>query len=589
MPVINKLKKRRQDEAGAVAIAYALMVVMLLSIAALGTDLGNAISRHTSTQSQADFAAYDAGQLLTTSARAGMTPSAAILQQVADTLNANQPQNDGAACASTNPPTCVTTSMLTDGNLANSEVQYTSLGLQVISPRARVQFGFANIFGIDDTAVDSAATVNVFSPGKRVLPMFAVSGCDEGRETLTDPAGGPAVGTPNLLPADSGGGTKLTMVKVIDPSGNEVESVPVGGVGYKVWVYATDWNTVKQLGFFFPDVTSTNLNEPKQSPSTGAALPATFNDPGLAIQVPVPTNVASTEGVWYVKGLSGSANKWSPNATAPSFRVGVSLLECSAGSTSGNFGTLKLPRTGTPTSNDIPLNIALGLKDPLNLVVHDYARVNTTDGLCHAPDHFAVESPGTGPSPINPDTNCVDTDTGVTSGVATEGLVTSSAGGLLANKPTHAGCAPDGSSNSRILDMSPTDYSINDDVLSCFLKPGLPRNATMAAIAQSDYAGGPVFTSDLLLSPRFAYVPILKVQPTSGGSNRYSIIDFRAAFITDETETSAATADNGIHMHSGKIETLKVFFFGIDALPRDGSIPVIDYLGVGRPIVHLVD
>ncbi len=81
-----------------------------------------------------------------------------------------------------------------------------------------------------------------------------------------------------------------------------------------------------------------------------------------------------------------------------------------------------------------------------------------------------------------------------------------------------------------------------------------------------------------------------------GGSNKYSIIDFRAAFLTDETATTTSikgshtgTTDNGVWVQGQDIKQIKVVFFNGDALPIDGDIPVIDYLGTGNRVIRLID
>jgi hypothetical protein len=104
-----------------------------------------------------------------------------------------------------------------------------------------------------------------------------------------------------------------------------------------------------------------------------------------------------------------------------------------------------------------------------------------------------------------------------------------------------------------------------------------------------------VLDKSILASPRFFFVPVLKVQPTSGGSSKYGIIDFRPAFITDEQAISTAikgshtgTSDNGITIQGQDIKQLKVVFFNFDALPVDPGKNVMDYIGVGKPIIRLV-
>jgi len=73
-----KRRLRRRTQSGAVAVMFGLLVVVLMSLAALGTDLGNQISRHTDTQRQADFGAFAAAQQMNTTAAAGTPVSAAI-------------------------------------------------------------------------------------------------------------------------------------------------------------------------------------------------------------------------------------------------------------------------------------------------------------------------------------------------------------------------------------------------------------------------------------------------------------------------------------------------------------------------------
>ena len=99
------------------------------------------------------------------------------------------------------------------------------------------------------------------------------------------------------------------------------------------------------------------------------------------------------------------------------------MLECDAGSSSGNFGTLKFPRTDVPTSNEIPANIAVGLQSPLSPTVHQWAIDNPTlAGMCTNGVNGALTAPN-GAVTLVPGVNCVDTDTGLAANVATEGLV----------------------------------------------------------------------------------------------------------------------------------------------------------------------
>ena len=120
--------------------------------------------------------------------------------------------------------------------------------------------------------------------------------------------------------------------------------------------------------------------------------------------------------------------------------------------------------------------------------------------------------------------------------------------------------------------------TINNDVLSCYLING----KSLADITARNYSGDAVLDPSIYDSPRFFFVPVLQVEPSSGGSNRYSIIDFRPAFLTDEdvaahvdqgrpTSPSPGSGNtspgNGISIEQNQIKQMKVIFFNFDALP----------------------
>lgn len=590
----RRLRARRREERGAFAVLYALMVVMLLSIAALSTDLGNAFWRKTGTQTQADFAALQAASDLGQYATGTGTVSQTILDSVAASMNSNQPPDDSRSCWRNTPVDCVSAAQLADGDLSNGEVRYTSLGLQVISPQARVNFGFANVFGSSGAWVNSAATVNVFTAGPRVLPMFAVAGCDYGRQTLTDPANGQVPSSvPPLADNNDTNNNNLTGLALQTSAGAVVDHLDVGSTGNYVFVSASKWKNLGEIGFFRDDSTDPATIQHQgtfwlssDANQTPLVAPYTQNN-GSQLALRIPDAVAANAGVWYVRAWDQTTSQWSDSSEALPIRVGQVLFECAGGSTDGNFGTLKLPRATGSTADWLPLNIAMGLEDPLNLVVHHYAIDNNTNGLCSDGVNGAVVS---SINNIQPNTNCVGTDTGLAANVATSGLVTVNAPdgkrGLLTRKATTCPGRSD-----RQVNVQNHQYSLNNDVLSCFLTSA----DTLATIESPSYSGGPLLSNDIFSSPRFAWVPVLAVQPTTGSSDDYSIIDFRPAFITDETPAatagvSDASQDNGLTFSNNGITQLKVVFFNRHALPgaADGD-PLIPFLGIGDPNIHLVD
>jgi hypothetical protein len=609
---------RRRTQRGSVAIMFALMSVMLLTVAALGTDIGNAAARHTTVQTQADFGAFAAAEQMTTNGSAGQTVPSTVVNAVVTALNNNQPEDDAASkatCMRSGNHTCVTAAQLTDGNLNNGEVRYTSLGLQVVAPRNFVSFGMARVIGINGTNVYANATVNIFSPGLRELPMFAVQGCDYGLQTLADPSNGhdPAVAPPlafNTEPTPANANqTALVTGSVIlkDNTGAQVNSLAPNTSGNTVTFQASKFQNSYQVGFFRGDDTTPSLVQTAVLPGANPGSNNGFSsNPTTSVTVTVPLAVTQTSTIWWIRvyddsGTDKGSNpittphtgQWSPVTQALPMRVGNAVLQCASGSNDGNFGTLKLPRTDVQTSADLPVNIAAGLQSPLSLVTANPGDVQST-GQCTDGVNNAITSPGS-LGTLVPRTNCVGTDTGLAANVATQGFITGSSGyqGLLTRQNTKSGCDPTGGSANRLVTINNTQYSLNNDTLTCYFTNG---TTSIQDIAQASYTGPAVLDPSIIDSPRFVLVPVLKVQPGNGSSNNYSIIDVRPGFITDETANSStvqgthtADSDNGLTISNNGITQLKVVFFSLWALPTDNVKDVIDYLGVGPRIVRLVN
>ena len=67
------------------------------------------------------------------------------------------------------------------------------------------------------------------------------------------------------------------------------------------------------------------------------------------------------------------------------------------------------------------------------------------------------------------------------------------------------------------------------------------------------------------------------------------LIDYVPAFITDETQTTAATANNGLEVVGNSIKVIRLFAFNKAALPINEQSPDGAYNTVlARPIVRLV-
>src|SRR5215208_769095 len=299
--MLTKVDRRRGNESGAVAVMFALLAVMLMSLAALGTDIGNQVSRHSDTQRQADFGAFAAAQQMTGTEKAGATVSPAIIDAVVTSMNTNQVQDDNTAkitCIQAN--NCVKAADLTDTNLTNGEVRYTSEGLQVVAPDHYVSFGMARIMGFQGADVGGRATVNIFSPGLRVLPMFAVLGCDYGLQTLADPANGHDTPTTPTLAFNAE--TNSTQISnppgliVRDSTGLAVNSLAYQSTGNTLTVEASKWDNSRWIGFFRGDDTSPTLIQKVAVPGS----PFTKSQP-TPVTVNIPDAVTQTETAWYVR------------------------------------------------------------------------------------------------------------------------------------------------------------------------------------------------------------------------------------------------------------------------------------------------
>ena len=180
----------KRDERGAIAVMYAMLLLfVLIPVAALGVDLGNAVPGGPATQTQADFSAYAGSDHMTGSETAGGTPTTVLVDAVVG-LDERQPApgrlghcwRDGAA-----PTASRRRAHQRQPRRRRGAVPLRWPG-KVTAPANLVKFGLAGVLGFNQTTVGASATVMVKSPGLRVLPMFAVDGCDYGRQTLTDPA-----------------------------------------------------------------------------------------------------------------------------------------------------------------------------------------------------------------------------------------------------------------------------------------------------------------------------------------------------------------------------------------------------------------
>jgi hypothetical protein len=584
------------------AVIVALSAVLLFSVAALCVDLGNAYSRKRSLQTQADFAAFAAvkgGANLPAATTTPLASQDAVIQAAAY-LNRNLPQDDAQGprtCEAATPPTCITAAQLVNGRLADGEVKYghyvgglsgtfvaSKNEITVITPKSLVDYGLAQAMGPghDSLNLQTKATVAIKSAKISTLPFYAYTGCDYGPQTISEPNNGHAATTVNLSHASESNAATLTTLNPVTVIYNDTTN--------SLTITGSNLGSVTQVGFF-ESGNSTAGPEPVTVDVLTDAAHRT--NTMVKIDAPLPAAVTGVQNVWYVRvkigpDWSSVTNGNGANATlmALPFTIGNALLTCGQGSNDGNFGTLKFQSTGQ--WEETARNIATGLDHEL-----DTFPTPVPNYLCSA----------TTPLPVrtvlwpNEGTNCVDTETGMSQNAATAGFVTGlttggyNFAGLLTRTTAGTGCASNGTPVTKSL----LGKTINNDTLSCFF---LNTTTNVGQITGSTYTQpGPVLDQKIWSSPRMVFVPVLGIEPSSGGSNKYQIIDFRPGFVTDQTETAVkatpATLNNGLTLSSNgsDVQSVQIVFFNPKALPDPpGGIAVSDYIaGKGPKIVRLID
>jgi hypothetical protein len=596
---------RPSDDRGAVAVMVALLAVVLLSLSAMSVDLGNAWQTKRQVQAGSDLAVEagagvkganlpNNGSVKSCSyGNAGALSTDQAVKDIATYL-AHQADPDGTGSYSSLVATLPT--QLTDCNMDNGEVvygqpkktgstwsvTYNRNQLSLVAPPKHVDFGLAGILGFSGVDVNGVSTVEIRSPKFGALPFYAFTGCDYGPQTLQQPNNGHASSPVLLYAGSDSASATLTSINPtsypVDTTGTVTEPLTITGSGFA---------NVTQVGFFEPGNGSTG-----PAPVTIDSTKFTISPDGKTISIPdIPDQTRGVAGVqeyWYIRVMiNGVWSKYTTDSSgtvtnSPMLTIGTPPLLCGQGTNQGNFGTLLLSHNGYNGWDAVgAANVALGLDHSLSI----YPTGGLSDGTCSSAQTQTILWP-------NESTNCVDTDTGMSSKVATGGFlgIGSSApgNGKYLLKPTGKTKCGTGGTEATTVKLGVT---INNDTLSCFF---LSPTTHVSDVDYGGYSGVPLISNAIYDSPRFAYVPVLKVQPGNGGSKKYQIVDFRACFITDQPG-SAVKGDqpsvaNGLTTDNNGIVSVQVIFLNPNALPnppvKDGTI---NYIGSGAKIPLLVN
>ena len=566
---------KKRDERGVYALLTAILAILLMSIAAMAVDIGNAVARKSDVQGQADFGALSGAAKLGTQV-SGTVPTA-VLDAIRDSMNDNRPVNRNTNCA-TAVPACVTSSQLVDGNLANGEARFANGGLQVFSPKDRVNYSFAGIMGYNSKDVQGSATVGLYSPGK-ALPFYVSDACSYLQQTIIDPANGQDTPVaPVLNPAS---GSDATRLRTITPASTPVNVNP--GTITIATQGGQEAKDVVKVAFTSETIGSNPVEHYELTPTNGSPIAS-----GDTITVTLPPAAYDSEILFYVRVKKSDADGWSTSALT--FAVGQPPLYCQ-GTESGNFGALNLSRNDSTHGNWVARNTALGVQHNLGVMSPPATPCASNGG---------VLAPAT-PNPNLYGINCLETEPGLVQ-QATEGFIKGNGGdrGLLDTygKPernTKAGC--NGGTN-RPVTMNHTTYSLNNDVLTCFIT----GTASVGDVSAKVGAPANVISEAIYNSPRFFFLPVLSNDPSNGRSGTWPIITFRSAFLTGQPssatvadpklfETNAAGTDNGLVTDSNDVTKVRVVLINEASMPdtANGTTILSPYRGAGPKIIRMID
>lgn len=540
-----KLKKR--NERGATAILVALLAVSLLIVSAFAVDMGHVYAKRSALQSNVDMAVLAAAAHIDGSDSCTAEAVAAATDYLTKPANAVDGQH--------------TVNLGGTADDGNGYLRCIGWRVELTAPVADAPFGFGRLAGVDGVEVPAFAAAEIKAAAAGfTLPMYAVDGCDYGPQTIRDDSGlPPAQVIPPLTPTSET--TNDAVLTSVSPS-----QVPAATTSANVVVTGTN----------LADVTALTFTGAGGPPDHHEVLAANFiSQSATQIEVQVPAAVLAVEDVWFIRVLKGA--DYSPEQQAQIFTVGESRLFC-AGSVDGNFGTLDIPRDGTPF--DLEWNIIEGIQP--SLAIHP-----SPAGECGGDPLPTIESK-TGP--VN-GTNCLATETGLKVAQTNAGLITGKGGkdGRL-DKDSTANCSRSGDSS-----RTPTAINgvhINDDLFSCFIING----ARIQDLVNGNTVAEQALSADIFSSPRFFYIPVVQLEPFTGKKS-WPIVDFRPGFITDQAVSATNASPGSISAHNGivaepsGVRELHVILFNEISLPEFAPAQggEGEYTGTGPKVIVLVD
>lgn len=632
---MSRATRDRGEQSGAVAVTVALMAVMLMIVAALSVDLGNAWARGRVVQKQADVAATAAGSLLPMSPTKDGHHASDIATLAASYLNKNLSQGQ----------TATTAANLLDNNLANGELKFFTedgaacttgcIRMTLTPPEAYVTFGLAGVVKNGVNIVRSATVLlkSIPPPRAKVVPLWLPSGCGYGPvDGDTSGGGGPSTPTTTTTTTTATTSTSSTStstststatsststatatatVIAISPTGTHLLSGTNNSVAYGQALTIHGWQ-ITNLGANISKA-SIRLISPDGTKFIEYAASTTVPKGTLSIpDFALSTEVTNTPGQWkaYAMAQPSGANKPieysgnsvtitvtgsapSTSSSAPTSASTSASASATASDTSvpvgcvgqdrGNFGQMDSPRAGGGLHQTVlGLNMAIGLDH--TLVKYPKPLSPTQKECADKNGHNLIDST----TVVRLDNvsrngnDCIIADSGNDGPAFWDGLIggitSQSVKGRLdaANGATSPLCNPSRSN------LTVDGHAINNDVLSCYLING----AKLSDIASST-ATSTMLDQSIASSPRLVYLPVVLANDRAQKGYQ-PIITYVAGFITDEDYNTQATNANGLTYNGHSVKTIQIFVFNPATIIGDPNNPDEEYdETMGTPTVRLI-
>lgn len=617
---------RRED--GSVSVFTAVVSLVLMMMAAFAVDIGHTWATRGQLQVQADRAATYAARYLPADSDEERTRVArAVAYYVACHPVPGQKKLEADIPACPENPESSSLDTYAARLLADGRVSFPARNqVRVVTPKARVEFGFGRAAGVDGTVQHKVATAKVTSPGM-LSPMGLSLDCllNTGANLLGG-AGLPFGYVSTTHHTASGPTTTWSGTTQDAPTrlGINPASVPqqLTGTGPLVRVSGRGW-PVLSAGQSFTVVFARGSGLTRQQHSvTGSLVLAPEPNRRRAgyVEVALPAPVVVSAGTWQVKVAvtAGLSTTYSVEFTTLDVVAAATLPD---GVSCGRL--VKSPRGNTQAD----VNMVLNLQEGIDHLLETYPYVLGNGGLTResllnvaAVTQCASSNQATVRDVVYPTgtPDCLVTNMSANYEAGfTEGMI--GAAGRLTCTDAHP-CRPGRS-------FTLNGRSINDDYFTDFVEDtSLLTSDTFFNLDTFLTTGLPVVTPtsnlhrDIYNSGRFMWVAVISTvgAVSEVQSGDYPVLTFRPIFVTQDSAldqlplvegASAGTVDvvdqamrsalvqphrdeHGLIMDGDRLAALRFMTISPDALPAvpaDYAGPESEYLGVGPKIIRLVE